>query len=299
VAQQFGTINSMPYIGAVQGAVTKLCTPQVSQPMVVPLVFDWNVYWQALNQPVTVAVAVDLGLISPAGGTLDTIRSVKIDNTFSTSTIYVKFDDTQDVVACPPQTIVTAPVNTNGQKFTVIGESLRAGFLPFTRIYLYNIQLMPAVDIAVQDVFPQWRGSPTVQTGSNLLLTPGFAPPALGDQTRQYVFSLLSPADVNNIFDTPYSKGFIYLTGMWLQVLSVFAALPSANQVITLESSGSAGVLFQWWYAYTPNAANYVPLFAQSGMQLRIDATQHWKLRHGGTPSGLCTCTPIFTYNPD
>jgi hypothetical protein len=57
---------------------------------------------------------------------------------------------------------------------------MTTGLIPKTRIFVTNIFIPPYTDPELQVVYPLWLGSPAIQRTN--ALTPGFAPPALGDQ---------------------------------------------------------------------------------------------------------------------
>lgn len=302
MATRFNEYPALPYIGSPQGAATVLCTPAKAAPMTVPLLLDWLVYWTLAQEPATMGVNVDLSMISPAGGTLDSIRSVKVDNTFSSSPIYVVFPDTSDVVTCAPQTVVTMPVNTNAQNFTVYAENLREGFLPLTRVYLYNIQLPPSVDPAVQLTYPQWLGSPSIQRTSQSILTPGFGPPALGDQIAWVTETLTTVGQTTEIIPAQAS-GFFTFTHLNVNVFNTSGSsgLDEKNCVIRRAVSLD-NIFYMRFDLPVHGSANIISL---NGMNIKISADEKIEFAFiSTTNSGTNSAAKIvahlcYTYNPD
>lgn len=303
MSMRFNSVATLPYIGAVQPAATALCTPPTQKPYSVPLLIDWNVYWQALNQPSSVGVSIDLSLLSPAGGALSEIRSAKIDNTFSNNPIYIVFSDTQDVVTCPPQTVVTMPVNTNQQNFTIIAQDLRDGYIPLTRIWLYNIMLPASVDPAIQYNYPRYLGSPTIQRNFNQTLTPGYGSPALGDQTKNYNMDMGTALNSVTLWNSPVAAGgYLYITTLYLQLVNCNSP---ANKTIELVIDGSvSGNLYDIPVSFVsgyPAANPPIVLLALMGLQIKLSASETWKLKAlAGNTIANCTAQlfTCWTYNP-
>lgn len=136
-------INFIPpavqkYIGTPYGVPIGLCTPLKSAPAVVPLTIDWSLYQAASNNPV--AIEVDLTANKNPVNSLDTIRSIYIDNSFSFTPIYVIFPDTGFTVICPANSIVMSPVFNNlNQKIIVYANAFIDGQIPVTDIQLSNV----------------------------------------------------------------------------------------------------------------------------------------------------------------
>jgi hypothetical protein len=277
--------------------------PRLFPPRIVPLLFDWLVYFTASGQQTNISVPISLQGGQTQGGLLDYIKAVKIDNTNSTISVSVWFPDTGDIVTAPPQSVVTAPVMTNGLKCFVIAQGLVAGFTPVTRIYLTNVLLPPSTDQQVQDVFPQWLGSPNIQLGASSIATPGYGPPALGDQTFNTVLDTLRDLVAGppiNLWNTPRAKGFITLTGLSLNILFAQAGATS-YPVFTIGSTGSAGVLYNIACVISASTISYTPLFQKQGLQLKLDATQTWQLSINviSFAQGQYQLLSEYTYNPN
>jgi len=313
MAMRFGgSIPTTNHSGIPFAMPTAICTKGTQAPAQVAIAIDWLVVWTQLLQPGTAGVHVNLSGTTPNAATLDKIRSIKIDNTFSVSSIYVVFPDTDDVITCPPQTVVTMPVNTNAQKAIVYAQGLQQGYLPYTRIYFFNVAQPPSVDPAIQQVFPQYKGSPTIQRNATEILTPGYGSPALGDQTVTYNFGnvIIPQILVPALFLTP-STGFIYLTHVDYAVYGEFSALGIGSGELYVESTGASGTLNYFGLGsnrvangtgggfpdYTRNT-----LLRLSGMNLKLDATETWQIRVanflGGYSCGI-SMTLAWSHNPD
>lgn len=279
--------------------------PPTQKPSNVVLSFDWTVYFALMSARVGATLAANIAVEVDAnsggtsqGGVIDKIVTAKIDNSNSLNPILVFFPDSGDTISCAPQTIATLPCNTNSSKCFVIAQGLATGFLPKTTVTFYNYFIPPSIDPVLQLVYPQWLGSPTIQRNQNQILTPGFAPPALGDQSVQYAISLVNATTQTGIFGTPLVSGFVYITGVDVRYVT-FLAGGTSNVIpsLLLESTGSAGVLFNWLWMF-PIASGIYSLYNQSGLQIKIDATQSWRLRWTFQPPSGSGATALagFSY---
>lgn len=281
MATDFSTITARPFIGAPYSQPVTVCGPSPTgmPPKSVPIDINWLPYWQAAGQPTTAAVEIDLSKFTTQQVVLDRITAIKIDNTNSFCPVYVIFPD-NEIVACAPNNITTVPVITSAQRCKVVAQNLQDGFIPTTRIWFYNIFLQGFVDPLVQTTFPQWRGSPSIQRSN--ILTPGYASPALGDQAEQVVLALQTVNSLG-LWNTPRPSGFIYLTGMVFNALNPQFQGSSNLSRVNLASLTS-GTLYDFrFFASDSNTANFIPpvcvtVFSQSGLQLRLDATETWLL---------------------
>lgn len=282
MSQRFGSIQTARYNGIPQAMPTGLCVPSTQAPKSVTLQLDWIVYWAQTGRPTELGVEIDLAGQTPEGFKLDKVRSIKIDNTFSTSPMYAYFPDTQDVISCPPQTVVTLPVNTNAQKVFIFAQNLTAGFLPYTIVWLFNILLPPTVDPAIQVTYPQWQGSPVIQQNFNQILTPGYNSPALGDQLQSAVADFGIASGTVPLFGSPYPNGYITITGVDLRIYKDTPGVGVDGTVsMNIASLGTAGTLYNWpaFYLRMIDTAPLLPweIYSSPGnMNLKLDAAQLW-----------------------
>lgn len=294
---------TVPYIGQPFSTPANYCGVKG---FLAPIQINWATYFATVAQS-AFGIVINLSLGSEdKGGILSSIKSVKIDNTSSTVPIYVYFPDTQDVIACPPQTVVFLPVLTNARTAIIFTEGLTAGFLPTTRIWFCDFIVMPYIDPALQIVFPQEKGSPAIQRNQSALLTPGYAAPALGDQTQQLNIDTTTSLSVTStpLFGTPLATGFIYLTGIEMVISQAAPNGQYCDFWATLASSGASGILYQWGTAaitlINQTRGTFLLHRTPGHMNLRLDATEAWSfnmnINHGA--SGGLLVILNYTYNP-
>ena len=275
------------YKGTPFVVASNIGNPPLRSPRFVPITLNWLVYWQPL-QVAQIAVPIDLSGGQTAG-LLDQIRGVKIDNTNSTISVSVYFPDTGDIITCGPETIVTAPAMTNGLRAVIIAQNLSQGSTPQTRVYLTNFFLPPNSDVQLNQTFPQWIGSPTQQRSN--LLTPGYGPPALGDQVQSQ--SRIFNGAPNALFGTPRASGIIIMTGF-----SVEGTLVALNDSATIQVYGAIyGNIYNFNIATGGNFPIIIPIFNRSAMNLRFDATDSFFIVGAGS-TGSYNYQLEYCYQP-
>lgn len=207
-------IPNVAYSGTPVNQLVSIGNPPTQSPRIVPLTFNWLTYYLASGNLASVSVPINLQLGTVQGGLMDRILSCKIDNTNSLIGVSVFFPDTGDVVTCGPQTVVTAPVMSNGLQCFVIAQGLSAAIgLTQTKVYLANFYAPAFNDPQQQLTFPQWIGSTALQRAN--LLTPGYGPPALGDQLDNAECDLNTQVAVP-VFGSPLAAGTIIVTSLSL-----------------------------------------------------------------------------------
>jgi len=245
----------------------------------VPLTFNWLIYFTAAPTA-NIAVPIDIAGGSVTGGLLDKIETVKIDNSNSTISVSVFFPDTNDLITCPPNTIVTLPAMTNGLKCWVIAQGLAAGFTPTTKIYLINYVVAPSIDPQLQTVFPQELATPLIQNGVNQQLTPGYAPRALGDAMFSLDWRYDNIGNFVNVLNSPRPNGYFIITG--IQCISLNGQGSAGYNQLDFGSTGTFGLLFKWFFLVPGTVVTVQPVYDQSNLQLRIPADQEWRLTSMG-----------------
>jgi hypothetical protein len=230
---------------------------------------------------------------------LDQIRSVYIDNLGSDNPVYVYFPDTACTVVAKPNSEGWYPAYTGDRKFWVIGEGFLTGHIPQTLVIVTNIAVSPAVNVELDQSTPLWKASASITRG-NTIYNSNLGVPALGDQTRQYFGAFNVPGVLaNNVFDSPYSSGFIYLTTLDFSYLGMATG---GQTIVVLESTGIAGILYQFFWTM-PNTIipNSIQKILQlEGLQIKLDATQTWRLRAASTNISMgYSATVSFTTNPN
>lgn len=299
MSRSFRTTPTSAYKGVALPAPVELCKAPALPPAVVRIDIDFADYWNAsLGESVGVIVNLEG---SVQGKKLDRIASVKIDNVGNTTPVYVIAPDTLDVVTCPPNAVVTMPIFTNAPQVSVIADGITAGFIPAVRVYLSNVMLQPSVDPEIQVVYPQWRGSPSIQREN--ILTPGFSSPALGDQTGQYELNLSAVNTTSNLFGSPYATGFVYLTHVYVNLIDCDAN-PAVTFNLIVDYAAAPQTLYDWLFRALPsNDTSYnrnFCLYQLQGGQLRLDATKNWRFRNTALLSpgtALANLIVNYTYN--
>lgn len=234
----------------------------------------------------TLCLNVNLKGNTPQSRRLDAIRSIKIDNTGNSVPIYVRFNDTRDVITAPPFTSVWMPAITNGMEFQVFATGLTFGFIPNVKIFVANFVVNPNVDPEIQKVFPQYLGSPIVQRTNTL--TPGFGPPALGDQVKNGFFGANNsggaPQQATILPASTTLTNFYYLTAMSINVNQINATNSSGGSIPTVFEfriyDQTANVDIFRWRSFTPGVsaagANSIalnlPIINISNQNLRLNA---------------------------
>lgn len=269
----------------------------------VPLQFPWLAYGASSSKP-SINVLVDMRGQNVAAR-LQQIRSVYIDNMGSDNPIYCYFPDTQYAIVAKPNSAGWYPAYTNDLIMWVIGMGFTTANVPLTLILVSNLIIQPAVDVEVDTAVSLWRASPQISRGNSIYNT-NFGVPALGDQFFQAQLGDAA-GSVVNLFNGPFASGFIYLTA--ITVFGANVADNSPNPVlgaVVMESTGISGILFSIPFIAPPLSSFVVPsgnqqFYNQTGMQVKLDATQQWRLRQGGQSfsQGILIALLTWTYNPN
>lgn len=289
MARNFLGIPGKPYIGvpfALPAHVqnTKFGNQPPLPPTTVAAQIDWITYGVSTVNP-NMAVGINLGINQ--GGSprqvIDKILSVRIDNLGNPVPIYVYFPDTNYTIVAKPNSVVWEPVETGQFNAVIIGEGFSTGQVGKTNVYFCNFAAIPFSD----DEFPQaaalWLASASITRGGTIF-NQNFGIPALGDQTVQYSGFYNSAGIVaNNIWGTPLSSGFIYLTHVDFSLIDSAITAASGSSIVLIESTGTAGILYSLpeVQAGTANQINnqIQKLVQFSGMNIKLDATQTWRVR--------------------
>lgn len=218
----FSTIAAENFKGTLQATPISFGQAPSRAPWAVIASVDWSLY-SASSAKANVNVICNLQGGSGPIPYLDRILSVKIDNLGNPNPVYVNFLDTPDTVACPANTIVWEPVVTNSRIANIIGEGFTDGNIGTTRVYFTNVFMPPWSDAEISQAVALYKGSlstPRIPSRS----FPGYAAPALGDQTRSFTINLGAAQDIPI---TPWSNlaqpNSVYLTfgNAYLDLVSV------------------------------------------------------------------------------
>lgn len=284
MAISFAGYRTLPFRGATSRLPVKL--PQGVAvpanrvpPSVCPVEINWLIYWNLAGQPADLGVAINLQAASVQASILDRIASVKIDNSGSPNPVYVHFPDTNDVIACPPNTTVTFPCLTNLLNATIIIRGLSIIALPITRVFFYNVDLPPAVDPEINNALALWKASPSI-IRDNQILNTSYGTPALGDQ-YECSNQLALTGFVNVVlWGTPYPTGFIYLQDFEIRVTALLgSAVQSVGQIRVSTDTGT--ILMAPSFFAQPDVTKIesgaASLVSMYGMNVKLDATKTWR----------------------
>lgn len=262
----------------------------------VPLFFQWISYGASTAVP-NINVLVNLDTSACKG--LDQIRSVYIDNLGSVNPVYLYFPDTGQTLAAKANSEGWYPAFTNAKQMWVIGEGFLNGSIPQTFIIVSNVALPPSVNTEIDQAVNLWLASPVITRG-NSIYNAALGVPALGDQI--FVSPLLGmqiSGSVAGMWNTPFVSGFLYVRTIQVIGQNVSSSgITSAS--IVLESTGVAGTLIPLTFnVNNVNVQGNNVLLDLKDMQLKLDATQTWRLRNTNTaPSGSIFGISAFTQQP-
>lgn len=293
--RDYSTYPTFPYIGLPMKAEdARIAERLIVPPVVAPFTIDWSLYGPPSSTKPNVGVTVTLATIqSSTGRHLDRIRSVYIDNLGSSNPVSVYFPDTQFAAACAAYSDVVIPVITDQMYCIVYGLGFITGqTMPKTRIHFANFILPDAASSEFNTTYPLELSSPTINRGPSIN-TPGYASRALGDQSTPAEVTF--PADgvsiTAGIFGSPLASGFVYLTHLYVAV-----TIHNPNNwggKLFIESTGASGTLFSW---QLQSAAGdfYFPLLDLQGMNMKLIATETWRIRSLGVGFGILASTTSF-----
>lgn len=286
--RSFLGFGQVPYIGTPFTNAIKLAGIAGVQ---IPLLFQWLSYGASTARP-------NINVLVNANNTvcraMDQIRSVYIDNLGSDNPIYVNFPDTGYTIAAKPNSSGWYPAFTNAKTLWVIGEGFLTGDIPQTYIVLCNIPLPASINTEIDNAVALYRASPTISRGTTIY-NAALGIPALGDQFFASSQLNLNSGGSVGLWNTPYASGFLFITGL---NLNSFGTTGGSVQV-SIESTGVAGVLLApTWFGGTP-APGVSQIVNLSAMQIKLDATQTWRMRLiQNIAGGFAQVLSSFTQQP-
>lgn len=294
MALNLAGVQAVPYLGL----YTSFPIGDTYTARLVPLYIDWASY--GVGSGVTSA-AVKANFVGNAPAEkLAQISAIYIDNLNSNVPVYVYFPDTRYTIAAQPQSTGWFPVITKQKEFVVYADGFTSAPFPTTNIFAVDKFVPGFLDIAQQFTYPQYKASPVIQRGDNIL-TPGWAAPALGDQIQSIIVSpSATPAgyvDVELFGGTAATAGkYVYLLAMdigspWIATTS--GVLRPSTQV----HGSSSGLLYQGVMVAT-SVNNSYSLFRMSGMQLRLSGDETWNFSYyqAGTYNASSTINAAFVF---
>lgn len=301
MSRSFIGFGQLKYIGV---PFVRPITLEGRMGQVVPLMLNWLSYGASSNVP-NINVAVDLSLNS-VWARLKQIRSIYIDNMGSDNPIYVYFPSTDYAVVAQPNSAGWFRAYASDYRLEVIGEGFVTGDIPTTKILVANVDIAPAVDIEIAQSIDLWKASATISRGSTIY-NQNFGAPALGDQTFQALMNVINNGATAGLMNTPLASGFIIITHIYINLLGMDTPGAAIDPTLFFESTGVAGILYQFHYRAEINTTpgftlNYLPLYQLNGGQIKIDATQTWRLRQDLGVGGTFAAANIvinFTTSPN
>lgn len=268
-------------------------TGLVSRPMnlcggwALPISIDWSDYGASTtNNQIKVVVSMQAAASNKVAADFS-IKSIYIDNLGSTIPIYVYFPDTGFTVVAAPYTATWYPVVTSQLVAEVIGLGFVTGSIPTTKLFFANVFVPPYADAEIQNVFPQYLGSPLIQRTQTL--TPGFGPPSLGDQAANVSAALggttsgSPPAGTRTatlLAVASPTTDFYYLTGFIIyntQQQTISATAHTSFMDIRLRDETNDATIYKWRSytsatatAATTNTMTNPPVISIGGINLRL-----------------------------
>lgn len=295
--RSFLGFGQVPFIGTPGARGVKLAGIAT---VVVPLLFQWISYGADTTKP---NINVNCDLNGKACTALDVIKSIYVDNLGNDVPVYVYFPDTQSTVVAKPNSEGWYPVFTNEKRFFVIGEGFFTGDIGQTLIVAANVYIPPSVNNEIDTAVALWKASPQITRGTSIYSN-NLGTPALGDQF--FSSGLLNFAGVGatqNMWNTPQPSGFIYVTMLNVYCADCFMVAGAKLGQIVLESTGVAGILIVPNF-YGPQGTILStgvtpPPLLLPGLQLKLDATQTWRLRVAvSVDNGFVQAFSSYTYQP-
>jgi hypothetical protein len=307
LSRSFLGIATFPIQQPLNGLPIQLCKKPTFPPTGVPVTINWNTYWQAAGKPANVGVLFNL-LTSGTIQAIDIINSVYIDNLNSSVPIYVYFFSTGYTAVAPPNSIGWVRCITTDLNVQVFAEGLTAGNIPTTKLIFSNVSIETLQEFEQPSTQQLWLASAMITRGTTIYNT-NVGVPALGDQSQSAATSFSASGVLDTLWNTPYDSGFLYLTAASIYLTQATAVGPggtSGSCSVIVESTGAAGVLIELFYncsngAASPQGQPPAYLVNQSGWQLKLDATQTWRIRAANVTNFITDITWLFNYttNPN
>lgn len=308
MALDFLTTPTRPYIGVPYSSPIDLCKPVSLPAASIPFSIQWEIYnagaTSAGHFP-DVGVNVNLQNMGSNKAILDSIRGVYIDNLGCDVPVYVYFPETNFTVAAQPNATMFFPVFANAKNAIIYGK----GFTEATRtartnVLFTNAAVAPYVDNELLQSVALYRASPAIQRGLNIFNS-NFAPPALGDQTFGGTILLSGLGQAPLFPNLAMPSGFYYITSLVCRAVQAYIDPVRSLGNARILSSGVSGTLYdmtfgvpsQTEFADTGSQDNVI--LQQFGLQLKIDATEQWRIQNLNTLSnGRIQWYVSYTYQP-
>jgi hypothetical protein len=306
----FNGITLQPFTGRLNAQPTHIKDTKFGgqpslPPSILEVTLDWSTFGASSINP---NVGVDVSM--PVGGprqTLDSIRSVRIDNTGNNVPVYVQFPDIPYVVVAPPNTVIWEPVETGQFTALIYGLGFTSGQIGITAVYFCNFSVAPLVNSELSSQSTLFKASPIITRGSTIY-NQALGIPALGDQFQQLNLSCATAGVTAPLFGG-VGPGFFYVTYIEVFANSFNTTSIGLNVQQVIESTGLSGILFnlqtQLDGPVAPATSKLLDMFciARIACQLKLDASQNWRVRNivgqgGNIGSGGFDYRFVWTQNP-
>lgn len=288
-------VAPVPYIGNFTPKPISLCRNDAGEePNSVTLEIPWTL-GSSLGQGVydRGAVMVDLTVQGPSNP-LKRIRSMVIDNTAVNKTVYVKFQDTLDVITVLPNTVERVAVLTNSLQFNIFTSdffTVEDGN-PITRFLVTNVYLDPLVEREINTVISEFIAT------NDLTFTAITQAGALGDVSGQQ-FKNLTPLGASVIL-APQSQGFYIIRDIVIYTFGTYSTTIVKQQVLHIETIGAGSNYFDVNLVIPTDLSQYArrKIFEKTDMNWQIDATVGFQIRNSISTLGVAEINLAYTYTP-
>lgn len=285
-----------PYVGVLAQAPAFAGNCQVRT---VPVRLNWNDY--GVSSTIN-SMGVNVSLVGKGAqaNIIPRMTSMYVDNTESNATVYILFLDTGQVIPVLPYSSGWFECLTSGYSCIVYGYGFVTGQIPITQIHFTDAFVPPFASLEVSQTQQLMKASRSITRG-NTIFNQDFSVPALGDQTQQADLDLTQNAPTITLFGTPYAApiNYIYLLGLSVTLIGYAISGGSTEyRNLFVESTGSAGILFKLRFAVRQTNADFY-LFQQVGMNLKLDASQTWRIRgENNITQGYANAVFNYSVNP-
>lgn len=231
---------------------------------------------------------------------LDQIRSVYIDNLNNNVPVYVYFPDTDFTVPCKPNATAWMPVIADQQAAVIIGQGFTDNDRDaVTKVMFTNVMLPPYVDDELPQSVSLYRASPEIQRG-NTIYNSRFAPPALGDQTRQALVNIAPAGNLTAMILPAQLSGVYIVTNILLTGSAITSSITVQLGQAFIESTGPSGILYQTFFVGASGTVLFDEFLNIQPAQIKLNATEEWRLRSGTVMvGGILELVFNFTYLPN
>jgi hypothetical protein len=255
---------------------------QNRQSQVVNTVYDW------LNDYPGQGVIVNLQSQQTAGGVIDQLLMVYVDNALNSSEVTIYFPDSQMFVAVPPFTAGYYPVFTNMLICQIFNGT--TGRVPVT------VQAVTSV-IFCNFAFPGFLAQEALAVTFNS--TTGPVIPSIGDQVVSVSLQLNQPTPAGDLLSSIALPEQYVVTAILVSILGVYndPSIAPVQFAVNLSDSVTGAVLRQWQILALQdftNASLSHMLCDETGLNIPVQSLVIQSLNNNALSSG--TLSASITY---